>query len=58
MDVVETLVRASKPPLSDALMQTFPCAVRSALTSDDPTIVQARIGTLNSCLTAEILTAM
>ncbi len=55
---METLVRASKPPLSDALMQTFPCAVRSALTSDDPTIVQARIDTLNSCLTAEILTAM
>ena len=40
LDVVETLVRASKPPLSDALMQTFPCAVNSALTSDDPTIVQ------------------
>ena len=40
LDVVETLVRASQPPLSDALMQTFPCAVQLALTSDDPTNVQ------------------
>lgn len=40
LDVVETLVRASRPPLSDALMQTFPCAVQLALTSDDPTNVQ------------------
>lgn len=40
LDVVETLVRASQPPLSDALMQTFPCAVHLALTSDDSTVVQ------------------
>jgi hypothetical protein len=40
LDVVETLVRASRPPLSDALMQTFPCAIQLALTSDDPTIIQ------------------
>ena len=40
LDVVETLVRASQPPLSDSLMQTFPCAIQLALTSDDPTIVQ------------------
>jgi len=40
LDVVETLVRASQPPLSDSLMQTFPSAIQLALTSDDPTIVQ------------------
>ena len=38
--MVETLVRASQPPLSDSLMQTFPCAVHLALTSDDATVVQ------------------
>lgn len=43
LDVVETLVRASQPPLSDALMQTFPCAVHLALTSDDSTVVQVRL---------------
>lgn len=40
LDVVETLVRASRPPLSEALMATFPCAVQLALTSDDATVVQ------------------
>lgn len=42
LDVVETLVRASRPPLSDSLMQTFPCAVQLALTWDDATIVQVK----------------
>lgn len=40
LDVVETLVRASRPPLSEALLATFPCAVHLALTSDDPAVVQ------------------
>ena len=40
LELVETLVRASQPPLHYSLMQTFPCAIQLALTSDDPTIVQ------------------
>jgi len=45
LDVVETLVRASQPPLSDALMQTFPCVIQLAMTSDDATIAQVPIFT-------------
>ena len=40
LDVVETLVRSSQAPLSDALMQTFPCTIHLSLTSDDAAIVQ------------------
>ena len=52
LDVVETLVRASQPPLSDSLMQTFPSAIQLALTSDDPTIVQVTIVVIDCYLSS------